>query len=124
MPTILRFQVITNFCGPQDAFMFMCVPPSWRKDSQCIIERHGLCNKGSASDVAGVVVNERLNVPREDFDRLKATLTNCIRFGPQSQNRGGLDDFRHHLNGRVSFVESLNPAKGQRLRCLYDRIEW
>ncbi len=74
--------------------------------------------------MAGVVVNKRLNVPREDFDRLKATLTNCIRFGPPSQNRAGLDDFRHHLNGRVSFVESLNPAKGQRLRSLYDRIEW
>jgi RNA-directed DNA polymerase len=83
-----------------------------------------MMQQGVRQRVAGIVVNNRLNVPREDFDRLKATLTNCIRLGPQSQNRGGLDDFRHHLNGRVSFVESLNPAKGQRLRSLYDRIEW
>ncbi len=83
-----------------------------------------IMQQGVRQRLAGVVVNERLNVPREDFDRLKATLTNCIRTGPQSQNRGGLDEFRHHLNGRVSFVESLNPAKGHRLRRLYDRIEW
>ena len=83
-----------------------------------------IMQQGVRQRLAGVVVNERLNVPREDFDRLKATLTNCVRFGPQSQNRDGLDGFQHHLNGRISFIESLNPAKGQRLRRLYERIEW
>ncbi len=83
-----------------------------------------IMQQGVRQRLTGVVVNERLNVPREDFDRLKATLTNCIRFGPQSQNRHDLDDFRHHLHGRVSFVESVNPARGQRLRRLYERIEW
>lgn len=83
-----------------------------------------IMQQGVRQRVAGVVVNDRLNVPREDFDRLKATLTNCIRFGPQGQNRDGLEGYRQHLNGRVSFVESLIPAKGQRLRSLYDRIEW
>ena len=32
-----------------------------------------------------------------DFDRLKATLTNCVRLGPDSQNREGIRDFAFTL---------------------------
>jgi hypothetical protein len=74
--------------------------------------------------LAGLVANFRLNVPREDFDRLKAILTNCARHGAAGQNRLGQAEFRSHLEGRVSFVEMVNPAKGERLRTLFERIEW
>jgi retron-type reverse transcriptase len=74
--------------------------------------------------VTGVVVNERVNVPREEFDRLKATLFNAVRDGPTSQNREGLEDFRAHLTGRVAWVSSLNPARGARLRALLEQIDW
>jgi RNA-directed DNA polymerase len=37
--------------------------------------------------LAGLVVNQHLNIPRRDFDQLKAILTNCISHGPDSQNR-------------------------------------
>ena len=80
--------------------------------------------QGVPQRLAGMIVNERLNVARVDFDQLKAILTNCIRLGPQSQNRNSRPDFRQHLQGRVSFVESLNPEKGCRLRGLLDQIEW
>ena len=39
--------------------------------------------------LAGLVVNERVNVARDEVDRLKAVLRNCVRWGPASQNRGG-----------------------------------
>jgi RNA-directed DNA polymerase len=74
--------------------------------------------------VVGVVVNARPNVARPDFDRLKATLTNCVRHGPAGQNRAGVPDFRAHLLGRVAHVAALNPGKGARLRTLFDRIRW
>ena len=61
-------------------------------------------------------MNESLNVIRGDYDRLKATLTNCIRFGPADQNRASYEDFRAHLLGRVSFVEMINPPRARRLR--------
>lgn len=80
--------------------------------------------QGVRQRLAGIVVNEHANVPREDYDRLKATLTNCVRHGAASQNRAGHDDFRAHLLGRVSFVEMVNSARGRRLRALFDRIEW
>jgi len=80
--------------------------------------------KGVRQKIAGVVVNQRLNVPRVTFDQLKATLTNCVRHGPESQNREGHPHFRLQLEGKVSFVELINPGKGMRLRRLLHQIPW
>jgi retron-type reverse transcriptase len=74
--------------------------------------------------LAGVVVNERINVRRSDYDRLKAMLVNCRRHGPTSQNRENHPDFRSHLSGRVAFVEQINPTRGRRLRNLFEEIIW
>ena len=78
--------------------------------------------RGVRQHLAGLVTNDKLNVVRRDFDQLKAVLTNCIRFGLESQNRELRPDFRSHLHGRVSFVEMINPQKGKRLRSLLERI--
>jgi len=74
--------------------------------------------------LAGLVVNHHQNVVRADFDRLKAMLTNCVRQGPETQNRHAHPRFRQHLDGRVSFVEMINPSKGKRLRTIYRQIRW
>ncbi|MBD3672904.1 MAG: RNA-directed DNA polymerase [Planctomycetaceae bacterium] len=74
--------------------------------------------------VCGVVVNEHPNYSRKEFDRLKAMLFNCIRFGPDSQNREGHPNFREHLWGRISFVKQLNPARGAKLEALWNQISW
>lgn len=79
---------------------------------------------GVRQQVAGVVVNRHLNVPRRDYDRLKAILHNCIHHGPASQNRDHLPDFRSHLLGRISFVAALHPSRGQRLQDLFAQIVW
>lgn len=83
------------------------------------VMRRGVCQH-----VAGIVANERMNMSRKDFDRLKATLTNCVRHGPETQNRNAHPHFRAHLTGRVAFVEMLNPSKGRRLRSLLEEIQW
>jgi hypothetical protein len=70
------------------------------------------------------VVNERPNLTRTDYDRLKATLHNCVKHGPAAQNRDGHADFRAHLAGRVAYAAWLNPARGRRLRELFERIAW
>jgi RNA-directed DNA polymerase len=83
-----------------------------------------IMRQGVRQQLAGLVVNRRINIRRGDFDRLKATLTNCIRHGPESQNREAHPRFRAHLEGRVAFVEAINPGKGSRLRALFQRIQW
>ena len=72
----------------------------------------------------GVVLNERLNITRSNYDSLKATLFNCAQHGPQSQNRDAHPFFREHLNGRIMWVEQLNATKGKKLRELFERIQW
>lgn len=83
-----------------------------------------IMRRGVRQYLAGLVVNEKVNTVRADFESLKAILTNCVRHGPGSQNREGHSDFRAHIEGRVGFVESINPAKGARLRRILDAIQW
>ena len=73
--------------------------------------------------LAGLIVNQRLNVKRNEYDRLKAILTNCIRLGPSGQNREALS-FREHIEGKVVYVESIHPVWGRKLRALYEKIDW
>lgn len=80
--------------------------------------------QGVRQQLAGLVTNAHANVRRVEFDRLKAILHNCARDGAESQNRVGHADFRAHLEGRVSFVEMINPEKAARLRALFQRIAW
>jgi len=83
-----------------------------------------IMRQGVRQHVVGIVANHHPNIIRTDFDQLKATLTNCIWYGPREQNREAHVHFRQHLEGKVSFLESINPHKGKRLRGLLDRIDW
>lgn len=78
----------------------------------------------SSQRVTGIVVNEHLNIDRRTFDALKATLNNCARHGPHSQNREHHENFRAHLDGRVNWVENINPQRGEKLRRIFDEIAW
>jgi hypothetical protein len=87
-----------------------------------------LMRPGVRQHLAGLIVNQRANIPRRDFDELKAILTNCIRTGPDAQNgarnRARHPDFRAYLAGRIAFVESIHAERAARLRSLFDRIQW
>jgi len=83
-----------------------------------------LATPASAQRVCGVVVNAHPNLPRREFDRLRATLHQCALRGPASQNHDGHADFRAHLWGRVQWAAQLNAAKAARLHTLWQRIDW
>jgi hypothetical protein len=83
--------------------------------SQGVAQRQSVC---------GIVVNTRPNLPRDEFDRLKAILHRCVVDGPSGQNRDGHADWRGHLQGRVAWAAQLNAAKAEKLRALLDRIDW
>jgi retron-type reverse transcriptase len=74
--------------------------------------------------VTGIVVNQHINVARSTYDTLRATLHNCVRTGPAAQNRSLHPDFLRHIEGRVVWVEQVNPQRGRKLRRLFDRIDW
>ena len=63
--------------------------------------------------VTGVVVNRHLNLPRADYDRLKAIIHHLRNpDDPRRADRVFLD----RLAGRIAWLEQINPAKGAKLR--------
>ena len=74
--------------------------------------------------VLGLVVNDGINIARPAFDELKAVLHNCRIKGWRAQNRAGAGDFRAHLDGRISWVESVHPSRGLKLRAAFHQIDW
>jgi RNA-directed DNA polymerase len=74
--------------------------------------------------VTGLVVNAGANVPRPDYDRLRAVLHEAATAGPAAANRHGHPDFRAHLEGRIAWAGAGNPARAARLWRAFDAIEW
>jgi RNA-directed DNA polymerase len=80
--------------------------------------------EGTRQQVTGIVVNRHPNIARGEYDILKATLTNCVRHGPHSQNRDQCANYRDYLAGRISYVKMLNPKRAIRLQQLFQSIAW
>jgi hypothetical protein len=79
---------------------------------------------GACQHVTGLVVNVKPNIRRSDFDQLKAILTNCLRSGPDSQNRQNIPEWHAHLLGRIAQVASINPTRGKKLALIFEQINW
>jgi len=80
--------------------------------------------QGQKQQAAGLVLNEKPNIDRREFDRLKAILTNCAHHGPESQNRENHPDFAAHLTGKLAWVRFIHPGKEAKLRAIFERIDW
>jgi retron-type reverse transcriptase len=79
---------------------------------------------GTQQSVTGLLVNRRINVSRAQYNALKATLHNCRRFGPESQNRSGHPRFRAHLQGKIAYVRMIHRERGAKLQRAFDEIVW
>ncbi|MBT0566786.1 RNA-directed DNA polymerase [Williamsia sp. CHRR-6] len=74
--------------------------------------------------LAGLVVNDHPQVPRAEFDALKALLHNAITTGASTQNHAGHPDFRAHIYGRIAWVGATNASRRERLLALADQVDW
>ncbi|HEY6227061.1 MAG TPA: RNA-directed DNA polymerase, partial [Verrucomicrobiae bacterium] len=83
-----------------------------------------IMRQGVRQTAAGLTLNTTPNISRKEYDRLKAILTNCVRRGPAAENREQIPNFRSHLEGKIAHVHMVNPAKGENLKRLFERIDW
>lgn len=67
----------------------------------------------------GIVVNAHLNLPRAEYDRLKATLH---RMATPSDPRRHDPAFRAHIIGRIGWLAQLNPHRAARLQQAFDAL--
>ena len=80
--------------------------------------------RSQQQQVGGLVINQSLHLPREEYDALKACLFNCQRFGPSTQNHQQHPNFREHLAGRVSYLKQFQPHRAGKLQRMIDGIDW
>jgi RNA-directed DNA polymerase len=80
--------------------------------------------RSERQEIAGIVVNKKPTLGREKYRELRATIYNCVRCGPGSQNREGHPNFKAHLRGRISHLQQVNPNLGNQLLNLFDKIPW
>jgi hypothetical protein len=71
--------------------------------------------------VTGIVVNERLHVPRDERRRFRAVLHNCRKHGVESQARGR-PRFAEYLRGFASYVHMVDPEEGKTLLAQVDEL--
>lgn len=96
-----------------------------REEGFALNHRKTRCQRsGARQTVCSIVVNAKPNLPRAEFDRLKAILHRCVVDGPAAQNRDGIERWREHLAGRIAWAAQLNAAKAARLQSLFARIDW
>lgn len=83
-----------------------------------------IMHQGVSQRLTGMTLNKFANIPRKDYDKLKAILHNCVKFGHKSQNRNKQPNFKSHLQGRIAYVRSLNPEKANKLEMTFSEINW
>lgn len=120
----LTFSGDWEFFGKLDLFLPLVTKIIRHERFKVNTKKRQVLRESRRQRVTGVVVNQKTNVSREDYDRLKAILTNCLRHGPASQNRAQHPDFEAHLRGRIAFVCQLNPVRGAKLQELFAKIRW
>ena len=74
--------------------------------------------------ITGVVVNQHLNIPRREYEALKAELTNCVRHGWRSQQPDDCSDYQAQLRGRLNWCQQRNGARAAKLMRLFAAIDW
>ncbi|MDB5214972.1 MAG: Retron-type RNA-directed polymerase [Myxococcaceae bacterium] len=71
-------------------------------------------------EVTGIVVNDKLSLPRDDLRRLRAIVHGARKTGIAAQNRDSREDFEAWLRGKIAYVSMVDAAKGERLRVELD----
>jgi len=88
------------------------------------LKKTHLMRASQRQEVCGVVVNEKCNVRRAEYDELKAILHNCRKHGGASQNREHRADFAGHLRGRIAALAQLNSSKAAKLLAVWEQVSW
>jgi RNA-directed DNA polymerase len=69
----------------------------------------------SCQRVTGIVVNDKLSLPREELRRLRAILHRAKSEGLDAQNRENRSDFRAWLGGKIAYVRMIRPDLGDNM---------
>lgn len=74
--------------------------------------------------VTGLIVNNKIGVPRKTVRKLRAILHQAQYSDLESQNRGRTEgQFHHWVQGMIGFVQLSAPEKGSKLLSAFQKIK-
>ncbi len=85
-------------------------------------EKTRVQRRSQQQSVTGVIVNDRLSVPRETIRQVRAILHNARRTGLAAQNREQHPHFESWLAGMIGWINMVNPDQGQKLKTQFDQV--
>ena len=85
-------------------------------------EKTRVFHKGRRQEVTGLVVNERVAVPKKTLKRFRATLYQIEKDGPAGKRWGHSNDIISAIEGFANFVNMVDPEKGAALKGRVARI--
>ena len=68
--------------------------------------------KGGRQSVTGIVVNDKLSLPREEVRRLRAILHGARKTGLDAQNREARPHFEAWLRGKIAYLSMVDRPRG------------
>ena len=95
-----------------------------REEGFAINEEKGRVQRAARrQQVTGIVVNDKLSVPREDLRRVRAILHRAKTGGLAAQNRANHKDFEAYLRGTLAYYHMIDPGEGGTAdRCSLDAL--
>jgi retron-type reverse transcriptase len=94
-----------------------------RDEGFAVNEAKGRVARASARQrVTGIVVNDKLGLPREELRRLRAILHRAKTTGLPAQNRESRADFEAYLRGKIAYLHMIDPARAAPLLAALDAV--
>lgn len=81
-------------------------------------------HKHQRQEVTGVVVNEKLNIPKEKRRELLDQIHRCQKYGPSTQTTENKEKFKQRLKGKIAYARYVNPRLGKLLEKEFSQIDW
>lgn len=83
-----------------------------------------IIGKGNRQSVTGIVVNEKLNIKREEIRELRSILHNCKTKGILADKRNWDKHFQNRLYGKISFFNMVRPDLAEQFKKQADDLDW
>lgn len=74
---------------------------------------------GGRQEVTGIVVNDKLSMPREEVRKLRAILHQAKKTGLEAQNREKIPHFESYLKGKIAYLNMVDPDRALQLAKAY-----
>jgi hypothetical protein len=73
--------------------------------------------------ILGIVLNQKLNMPKEQYRKFRSLLYNCVEHGFESQvvkaKQRNVETLHGWLAGKIAYFTMIAPDKGNRLKLVY-----